>query len=241
MLLVFSHWISGWDKGCVKMKRSPTSHRFWIWFSCANLSLMSRLNILIYLFQVKADYLQRKKKKKQNPGASLVPVFRTPKQLLLLFVNRAARSDSQLTKEVPVQVDQNNNKAGVRSSNEERTDPNNGRAVAWQGMRSDSGASHSLFIAARSRVSYFFFLSGMSSKGSWHKNKQPVMAHPCDCQRRVRQSQRWRWLWSYCLVHTSRPGFTLTADCISFPAPVSSRCNRHEGQFTSFHLQFFSW
>lgn len=87
---------------------------------------MSRLNILIYLFQVKADYLQREKKK---PGASLVPVFRTPKQLLLLFVNRAARSDSQLTKEVPVQVDQNNNKAGVRSSNEERTDPNNGRAM----------------------------------------------------------------------------------------------------------------
>lgn len=122
--------------------------------------------------------------KKKKPGASLVPVFRTPKQLLLLFVNRAARSDSQLTKEVPVQVDQNNNKAGVRSSNEERTDPNNGRAMVWQGMRSDSGASHSLFIAARSRVSYLFFLSGMSSKGSWHKNKQPVMAHPCDCQRR---------------------------------------------------------
>lgn len=51
-------------------------------------------------------------------------------QLLLLFVNHAAQSDSQLTKEVPVQVDQNNNKAGVRSSNEERTDPNNGRAMA---------------------------------------------------------------------------------------------------------------
>lgn len=88
---------------------------------------MSQLNMLIYLFQVKADYLERKKK---NPGASLVLVFRTPKQLLLLFVNHAAQSDSQLTKDVPVQVDQNNNKAGVRSSNEERTDPNNGRAMA---------------------------------------------------------------------------------------------------------------
>lgn len=91
---------------------------------------MSWLNILIYLFQVKADYLEREKRKKQNPGASLVIVFWTPKQLLLLFVNHAAQSDSQHTKKVPVQVDQNNNKAGVRSSNEERTDPNNGRAMA---------------------------------------------------------------------------------------------------------------
>ena len=102
--------------------------------------------------------------KKTNPGASLVLVFRTPKQLLLLFVNHEAQSDSELIKEVPVQVDQNNNKAGVRSSNEERTEPNNGWAMAWQGMRSDSGASHSLFIAARSRVSYLFFSAAWAAK-----------------------------------------------------------------------------
>lgn len=61
---------------------------------------------------------------------NLLLILRTPKQLLLLFVNHAQQSDSQLTKEVPGQVDQNNNKTGVRSSNEERTDPNNGQAVA---------------------------------------------------------------------------------------------------------------
>lgn len=98
------------------------------------------------------------------PGQSKLPwkmkkivlILRTSNQLLLLFVNRAQQSDSQLTKEVPGQVDQNNNKTGVRSCNEERTDPNNGQAVAWQGMRSDSVASHSLFIAARSWLIYFF-------------------------------------------------------------------------------------
>lgn len=43
------------------MKRSLASHSSGSdlaqAFRCANLSLMSRLNILIYLFQVKADYL----------------------------------------------------------------------------------------------------------------------------------------------------------------------------------------
>lgn len=187
------------------------------------LSTCSRSKRIIY---------RGKKIKKKKPGASLVPVFRTPKQLLLLFVNRAARSDSQLTKEVPVQVDQNNNKAGVRSSNEERTDPNNGRAMAWQGMRSDSGASHSLFIAARSRVSYLFF--------SQRHEQQRIMAQKQAATHGSSmwlsaETQRWRWLWSYCLVQTSRPGFTLTADCISFPAPVSSRCNRHEGSVWTVH------
>lgn len=86
----------------------------------------------------------------KKPWGITCPCFKDPKGAFLLFVNHAPQSDSQRTKEAPGQVDQNNNKTGVRSSNEERTDPHNDRAVAWQGMRSDSGASHSLFIAVRS-------------------------------------------------------------------------------------------
>lgn len=108
------------------MKGSVTSHNsgpaLAQAFRCTNISVMTWLNILCYLFQVKANHQEKKNK--------LVLILRTPKQLLLLFVNHAEQSDSQLTKEVPRQVNQNNNKTGVRSSNEERTDPNNGQAVA---------------------------------------------------------------------------------------------------------------
>lgn len=180
MPLVFSHWVSGWDKGFVKMKKSLTSQNsepdLSEVFRCASLSLMSRLNVT-YLPVPGQGGLSRDKKK-PTPGASLILVFRTSKQLLLLFVNHAARSDSQLTKEVPVQVDQNKNKAGVRSSNEERTDPNNGPAMAWQGMRSDSGASHSLFIAARSWVRYLFFSAAWAAKDHGTKtSRQSRLIH----------------------------------------------------------------
>lgn len=73
------------------------------------------------------------------------------------------KTDSRPSKEVCRQVDQNNNKTGVRGRKGKRTDPNNGQAVAWHAMKTD----YPLFIAVQSWVIYFF--SSMSSKGSWHK------------------------------------------------------------------------
>lgn len=84
------------------------------------------------LFQVKADFLlllfwQR---------LAVSPVlFQAPKASLSSLCQPSTaltqrKTDSQPTEEVCRQVDQNNNKTGVRGRKGKRTDPNNGQAVA---------------------------------------------------------------------------------------------------------------
>lgn len=185
-----------------------------------------------YLFQVKADFLlllfyQR---------LAISPIlFQAPKAFLSSLWQPSTaltqrKTDSRPIEEVCRQVEQNNNKTGVRARKGKRTDPNNGRAVAWHAYEKWQWTSHPLFIAVQSWVIYFF--QQHEQQEIMAQNKQPVVAYSCDCQQTVRQAQWWRklWLWLWPSIDTApRTGFTLTgADSVSVPLIVSLPCRIHD-------------